>query len=193
MISWTFFSKDDTQMIPRIIIPIQLGLIIEVAGIILGIILLTQTTPTNPPLINLILLSITFLLFWYFPHSLSHYLIGRLLGIKFNHYYLHVSGMSRIDNSFLAWTGRLMPMLGVKADRHSLRSATPNRRAAMYASGVTVSMITPVICIYTAFAIAAPYIGLLLTAVLVGNGLFTVYFSGKVGDIAKAIKTRFST
>ncbi len=177
-------------LIPRIVIPLWLGLIIEAAGIILGIVLLTQVTSTNPLLINLILLSVTFLLFWYFPHSLSHFIVGRLLGIQFNHYYLHVSGMSRINNSFLAWTGRLMPMLGVKADRISLHRATPGRRAAMFASGVTVSMIAPVICIYKAFAIGAPYIGLLLTAVLVGNGLFTVYFSGKVGDISKAAKSR---
>ena len=180
------------QMIPRIIIPVWLGLITEVTGIALGFVLLTQATPANPLLINLVLLAVAFLMFWYFPHSLSHYIVGRLLGIRFNHYYLHVSGMSRIDNSFLAWTGKLMPMLGVKADRISLRSATPDRRAAMFAAGVTVSMIAPVICIYTAFAIGAPHIGLLLTAVLVGNGLFTVYFSGKVGDISKAAKARFS-
>jgi hypothetical protein len=177
-------------MIPHVKIHLWLGVSLEIIGIAIGIALLANAVQSNPWFINLILFFTSFLMLWYFPHSLAHFAVGRFVGIRFSHYYLSVSGMSRIDNSFLAWSGKLMPMLGVKIVRSSLNDVTPRRRVAMYSSGVIVSLLAPLLCVYTAFSIAEYLSALLLFTALIGNGLFTIYFSSKVGDLSRAKKSR---
>lgn len=177
-------------MIPRIDMPLWLGVGVEALGITASMIMLLQVAPSNNYPSNLLLLLASFLLLWYFPHSLSHFIVGRAVGIKFSSYYLAASSMSRLDNPLLNRIGWMMPMLGVRIDRSSLRRVSPRRRSAMYAAGVITSLLAPLLTIYTSFSIGAPILALLLIVIWVSNAIFTLYFSSKVGDISRAVKTK---
>jgi len=84
---------------------------------------------------------------------------------------------------------KVVPVLGLKIDRSSLKSVSPNRARAMYASGALFSMILPWVVIPTGFAVGLP-VGILLTLLTVANDVFTLYFSLQVGDLHHARMVR---
>jgi len=80
---------------------------------------------------------------------------------------------------------RTVPVLGLKIDRSSLKSVSPNRARAMYASGALFSMFLPWAVIPTGYMVNLP-VGILLTVHTAGNDVFTLYFSPQVGDLHHA-------
>lgn len=62
------------------------------------------------------------------PHSLTHWLVGRLVGMKFTHFFLG---------------GPPPPRPGAKVDYESYLAVSPRRRALMHASGAIVTKIAP--------------------------------------------------
>jgi len=77
---------------------------------------------------------------------------------------------------------RAVPVLGLKIDKSSLNSISPNDVQAMYASGVVSSMLLPWVVVPTGYAISLP-VGILLTVLTIANDVFTLYFSPQVGDL----------
>ncbi len=57
----------------------------------------------------------------------------------------------------------------------------------MFASEAIVSMVLLWLIIPESFKLG-PFFGLLFLALVVGNGLFTLYFSPKTGDLSRARK-----
>jgi hypothetical protein len=84
---------------------------------------------------------------------------------------------------------RLVPILGLKIDKTGLDSISPNRVRAMYASGAVSSMLLPWLTIPAGYAISLP-IGILITVLTLGNDLFTLHFSIRVGDLHHARMVR---
>ncbi len=84
---------------------------------------------------------------------------------------------------------RLIPVLGLKIDKPSLNSISPNRVRAMYASGVVSSMFLPWLAIPAGYAVGLP-LGILITILTLANDVFTLYFSVHVGDIHHARMVR---
>lgn len=82
-----------------------------------------------------------------------------------------------------------VPVLGLKIDKASLDSISPNNVRAMYASGAVSSMLLPWLVVPIGYAISLP-VGILLTVVTVANDVFTLYFSPQVGDIHQARMVR---
>jgi len=84
---------------------------------------------------------------------------------------------------------RVVPVLGLKIDKSSLNSISPNNVRAMYASGAVSSMLLPWVVVPTGYAISFP-VGILLTILTLANDVFTLYFSPQVGDIHHARMVR---
>src|SRR5436305_13769298 len=85
----------------------------------------------------------------------------------------------------------MVPVLGLKIDKSSLKSASPNKARAMYASGAISSMFLPWLVIPTGFLVGLP-VGILLTILTIANVVFTLYFSPRVGDLHHARLVRSS-
>jgi len=104
-------------------------------------------------------------------HSLAHWVVGRLVGIKFIYYFLG---------------GPPPPRPGAKSDYESYLKASPGKRAAMHASGAVVTKILPFALIPVAISLD---IGRWPVAVLVGLGVLQivtdVLFSTKSSDWMK--------
>jgi hypothetical protein len=119
---------------------------------------------------------------WFFSHDLAHHIVGRIVGVGFRYYFLGRSSITKLDLPIASNLLRVVPVLGLKIDKSSLNSISPNRIRAMYASGAVSSMFLPWIVIPIGFSVGLLF-GILLTLLTVANDVFTLYFSPQVGDI----------
>jgi len=103
-------------------------------------------------------------------HSLAHFAVGRLLGIRFTHVFI---------------AGR-PPEPGVKIDYASYLRTPPGRRAIMHASGAVVSKIVPFALVPVVFALDAwPGDAWILLAIGVAVIATDVFISTKSSDWMK--------
>jgi hypothetical protein len=122
----------------------------------------------------------------YLVHCPAHYVVGRLVGIRFRNIRLGRTTLAKALPARYADLARLFPILTLSTDKDSLAQASKGRAAAMYASGTVAS-------VSSAFVIAgvATFTEALLPAaiawlVAIGYLMFDVVFSPKSGDIMKA-------
>jgi len=103
-------------------------------------------------------------------HSLAHYVVGRVLGIRFTHAF--IAGMP--------------PEPGVKIDYATYLRSSPRSRALMHASGAIVSKLVPFVLVPVALTMSA-WAGVVW--ILVGVGVLTmgtdVFISTKISDWKK--------
>ena len=86
------------------------------------------------------------LLAYFTEHALSHWLVGRALGIRFTGYGLHGTSHPRSYPPGARWAFSHLPLLSARVDPASLGTASPAARAAMYAAG-TVGTVIPSVAI----------------------------------------------
>ena len=139
--------------------------------------------------LNALFVLVSWFCLWFFSHDLAHHIVGRVVGVSFRYYFLGRSAITKMSLPIASNLLNVVPVLGLKIDRSSLKSVSPNRARAMYASGALFSMFLPWVVIPTGFAVALP-VGILLTLLTVGNDVFTLYFSPKVGDLHHARMVR---
>ena len=105
-------------------------------------------------------------------HSLAHWLVGRLAGIRFTHVFLG---------------GPPPPRPGVKTDYASYLRAAPVARAAMHASGAVLTKIVPFALLAASIPLydGWPWLTWILLVAGVGQILTDVFLSTKVSDWKK--------
>lgn len=139
---------------------------------------------------NLFLRFFLYLIAWgcliFFPHCLTHFIVGSVVGIRFECYGLGKSGMSKLGWPIVGTLAALVPVLTLKTDRKSLNSVSPGRRAVMFASGAVASMILP----FIVGVASITYLPITLAAVIfvlsIANLVFDLYYSPKAGDFSRA-------
>lgn len=104
-------------------------------------------------------------------HPLSHYLTGRLSGIRFTHYYLN--GPARIEPT-------------LRIDYFSYLKASAGRRALMHASGVIGTLAAPLVMALIAFDKGAAGAAQNLFYFFLLLMVFELLTSTKIGDLMKA-------
>lgn len=130
------------------------------------------------------LILMAFFVLWYFPHTLSHYLIGKLLGVEFSHYFVGRTGLRRL----IKFIDKIpIPVLGIKIERNSFGKVVTWRKRTMFLSGVFASMFLPILCLMVSQSY--PY-DLVLKLIVFGNIVFTFPTSYFVGDIWKARRVK---
>jgi len=167
------------------------GNLLCVAGIVAALVLLL-VGPSPVAGSRLLIGLIAFLLLWFFPHDLAHYIVGRVVGVRFSAYYVGLSNIVRLN--ILPKPLMTLPIaLGIKIDREGSR-ASPKGFAAMYLAGPLASMLLPLTAPVTILtASPSSLAGLLLLSIALANIAFTAYFSPKKGCIAKALKALKTT
>jgi hypothetical protein len=104
-------------------------------------------------------------------HSLTHYLVGRVVGIRFTDLFVAIPPP---------------PLPGLKTDYATYLRASPGARAWMHASGAIATKIAPFLALAFAPAANAPWWSV---AILVGLGIFQIVtdlvFSTKASDWKK--------
>ena len=86
------------------------------------------------------------LLAYFSEHAFSHWLVGRVLGIRFTGYGLHGTSHPASYPPGARWVFSRLPLLSARVEPASLRAASPAARAAMYAAG-TLGTVIPSLAI----------------------------------------------
>jgi len=165
-------------------ISLAAGTVLTLLGSAAGFILLTLL-PTGGFVPDLLLGFASLLLLWFFPHDLAHLVVGYLAGVRFSHYYVGLSNLSRL----LPTKVKTLPLaLGLKID-HAGSRAGARGFAAMYLAGPLASMLLPFIppaVVYTQAGLGPVAAALLSFAS--ANLVFSLFFSYRVGCIGKALR-----
>jgi hypothetical protein len=104
-------------------------------------------------------------------HSLTHWVVGRAMGMRFTHYFLG---------------GPPPPRPGLKIDYSTYLRVPPKRRAVMHASGAVVTKLIPFALIPVAAAQGQPrWLVVLLVVAGAGQVVTDVVFSTKTSDWKK--------
>jgi hypothetical protein len=104
-------------------------------------------------------------------HSLTHWVVGRAMGMRFTHYFLG---------------GPPPPRPGLKIDYSTYLRVPPKRRAVMHASGAVVTKLIPFALIPVAAAQGQPrWLVVLLVVTGAGQVVTDVVFSTKTSDWKK--------
>lgn len=104
-------------------------------------------------------------------HSVSHVAVGRLVGIRFTHYFLG---------------GPPPPRPGAKVDYASYLRTPPRRRALMHASGAVVTKVVPFAMLPIGMALSVSTWALWAVALVgVGQIITDLVFSTKTSDWKK--------
>jgi hypothetical protein len=139
--------------------------------------------------VDALLVLIAWFCLWFFSHDLAHHIVGRVVGVRFRYYFLGRSAITKLSLPIVSNLLRVVPVLGLKVERSSLKSVSANRARAMYASGALFSMFLPWVVIPAGFAVGL-LVGILLALLTVANDVFTLYFSPRVGDLHHARMVR---
>jgi len=169
-------------------IPVAAGALIGLAGTILGFYLVFIATNFAIHTVKFIVLLISWACFIFFPHCLAHLVVGTFSGIRFAHYSLAKSGMTKLNLGPLKALSPFAVVLSIRIDKNSLSKASRGSRAAMFYSGALASMILPFIPAFASLGRIPVELSAILLAVSVANLVFDLYYSPRVGDISRARK-----
>lgn len=147
----------------RLRVPAVVGVVALTLASIVGIVLLRYAAGRD----NIVTFVIGFGALLIGTHSLTHWFIGRLFGIRFTHVFLG---------------GPPPPRPGVKTDYATYLRATPDQRAAMHASGAIVTKLIPFVLLPFAWA---PWLRWALIAVGIVQIITDVTLSTKSSDWKK--------
>src|SRR5690349_9162252 len=103
---------------PRRIMSIAAGNLIQLAGMALGFGLLCLGP--QPEGIRAFTMIAGYVLVYFSSHSLSHYLVGRLAGIRFTHYSVGGSSHTAAYPALMRWIFERLPFFAVHAEPASL-------------------------------------------------------------------------
>jgi hypothetical protein len=158
-------------------------------GLLVGLALLIAASHVKLFPLNALFVLVSWFCLWFFSHDLAHHVVGRIGGVGFRYYFVGRSAITKLDLPIASNLLKVVPVLGLKVDRSSLKSVSPNRARAMYSSGALFSMFLPWVVIPTGYTVSLP-VGILLTLLTVANDVFTLYFSPRVGDLHHARMVR---
>ena len=164
-----------------------LGNLIGIGGTVLGTLSLLAISTAQYPLYDGILLGISWISLWYFPHCLIHYILGTIVGIKFTGYWLGKSSIQHLPHRILKTIGQLTPVLIIRIDHDHSRSSPRWGWILMYTGGAVASMTLPLIVSIMSFMKVDLILAVLAFGAALVNIAFTAYFSPIVGDISRAV------
>ncbi len=165
-----------------------LGNLIELLGLGVSVMLiLLAPSLSGNQLVSLIVYGASWAGLFVFSHCIVHFLVGSLVGVKFSHYVLAPSGLSKLSLP-LTSLAKLVPIPGIRTKKASLGKASKAAKRAMFASGTIASMVVPVISPILALLRGLTLVASLLGIATLANILFTLYYSPRAGDLSRAKK-----
>jgi hypothetical protein len=168
-------------------ISIAVGNALQIGGILVACFALSASRSAHSTAIAVITMVLAWILLYFSSHAIAHWLVGRVVGIRFLFY--TVGGTANPEGwpPGLRWVFERLPFLGVQTEKLSMQKVSPAARALMWSAGVTSSAIIPTLGAYWAWRSGVPWSGsFFLFALFWALGTLASNWTSRTGDYSKA-------
>jgi len=128
---------------PWLIVPVPLGNAIQIGGLVGGVLMARRAARQGREGTGWLYGGR--LLAYFCEHALSHYAVGRMVGIRCTGYGLHGSTHRRLYPPGIRSIFEHLPFLSARIAPDSRQSATPAAQAAMYLAGPVATVLASIL------------------------------------------------
>jgi hypothetical protein len=166
---------------------ITAGNILQGAGILVAFASLRVSQLSESDAISIYAMFLSWILLYFFSHAIAHWLVGRVLGIRFLYYTIGGTANPEGWPGGLRWIFEHLPFLGVQTEKLTMQASTPAVRALMWSAGVTSSAAIPTLSAWIAWRSGVRWSGwFFLFALFWALGTVASNWTSKTGDYSKA-------
>jgi hypothetical protein len=173
------------RVVARLSIPA--GNAVQISAIVAAYFALQVAQSAHSPATAIVAMLLAWVLIYFSCHAIAHWLVGRLVGIRFLDYTVGGTANPGGWPPGLRWIFEHCPFFGVQTEKISMQKASPGARAVMWASGVTSSAVIPTLAVFWAWRSGVPGSGpFFLFAVFWSVGTLASNWTSRNGDFSKA-------
>ena len=173
------------RIFARLSIPV--GNSLQTAGILAACLALRASRSAHSTAMAVIAMVVAWVLLYFSSHAIAHWLVGRLVDIRFLFYTVGGTGNPEGWPPGLRWIFEHLPFLSVQTEKLSMQTVSPRARALMWSAGVTSSAIIPTLGALWAWLCGVPGSKLFfLFALFWALGTLASNWTSRTGDYSKA-------
>jgi len=166
---------------------IIVGNMVQIAGLAAACLALVAARSAHSALAAVFAMVVGWVLFYFCCHAIAHWVVGRMLGIRFAFYTIGGTGNPEGYPSGMRWVFEHLPFFGVQTEKASMQKAKPMAKAMMWSAGVTSSAVVPTLGAFCAWGSGVPLSKLfLIFAVFWAFGTLASNWRSRTGDFSKA-------
>lgn len=166
---------------------IVIGNSVQIAGLVAAYLALAAARSAHPALAAIFAMIVGWVLLYFCCHAIAHWVVGRILGVRFAFYTVGGTGNPEGWPGGLRWLFQHLPFFGVQTEKTSMQKASPMARAIMWSAGVTSSAVVPTLGALWAWHSDVPWSKLFfLTALFWAVGTLASNWTSRTGDYSKA-------
>lgn len=168
-------------------VSIAVGNSAQLAGLVAAYLAFAAARSAHSTSAAVVAMVVGWLLLYFSCHAIAHWLVGRILGIRFAFYTVGGTGNPEGWPAGLRWLFEHLPFLGVQTEKTSMQSASPLARAIMWSAGVTSSAVIPTLGALWIWRSVVPWSKLFFLVALVwAVGTLASNWTSRTGDYSKA-------
>ena len=159
----------------------------QVGGLVGAYFALAAARSAHSSIVAIVAMLVGWVLLYFCCHAIAHWLVGRVLGIRFAFYTVGGTGNPEGWPVGLRWLFEHLPFFGVQTEKASMQTASPMAKAIMWSAGVTSSAVVPSLGVLWAWHAGVPGSKVfLLFALGWAAGTLASNWSSRTGDYSKA-------
>jgi hypothetical protein len=168
-------------------VSILVGNSVQIAGLVAAYLALAAARSAHWVSAAVFAMVVGWILLYFCCHAIAHWVIGRLVGIRFAFYTVGGTGNPEGWPTGLRWLFEHLPFLGVQTEKASMQRASPIARAIMWSAGVTSSAVVPTLGALWAWRSGVPWSKwFFLFALFWAVGTLASNWTSRTGDYSKA-------
>ena len=166
---------------------ITAGNALQISGIMAACLALAVAQSAHSTTGAVVAMFVGWVLLYFCCHAIAHWVVGRILGIRFAFYTVGGTGNPEGWPAGLRWLFEHLPFFGVQTEKASMQKASPIARAIMWSAGVTSSAVVPTLGALWAWRSGVPWSKLFfLVALFWAVGTLASNWTSRAGDYSKA-------
>jgi hypothetical protein len=189
--SWVSAIMNGPNLSPRRKIfgrlSIVAGNLVQIGGLVSAYFALSAARSAHSSIVAIVAMLVGWVLLYFCCHAIAHWMIGRVLGIRFAFYTVGGTGNPEGWPAGLRWLFEHLPFFGVQTEKASMQEASPMVKAIMWSAGVTSSAVVPTLGAFWAWRSGVPGSKVfLLFALGWAAGTLASNWRSRTGDYSKA-------
>src|SRR3989440_9586348 len=129
---------------------------VQIAGLVAAYLSLSAARSAHSIAAAVAAMVVGWVLLYFCCHAIAHWVVGRILGIRFASYTLGGTGNPEGYPAGMRWVFEHLPFFGVQTDKASMQKASPMAKAFMWSAGVTSSAVVPTLGAFWAWSASLP-------------------------------------